>query len=69
MYNLRTLSHQIHLNPDYFNFEVEDVVMSDISISTDRTTPFNNPEKYKVNTNRCEILISFNVLFFTNNES
>jgi len=53
--NLCSLTHQVHLHPDYFNSEVEGVVSTETSVSAKTTR--HNPEEDKVNTIRFEKLI------------
>ena len=68
MCNLCSLTHQVHLHPDYFNSEVQGVVSTETSVPA-KTTRYNNPEEDKFNTNRCEKLIFLILFLFTNNES
>jgi hypothetical protein len=68
MCNLCSLTHQVHLHPNYFNSEVEGVVSTETSVSA-KTTRCYNPEENKVNTNSCEKLIFLILVLFNNNDS
>jgi hypothetical protein len=63
MRSLRTLTHKVHLHPDYFNSEVDGAVLTEKSVSADKTTRHNNPEEDKVNTIRFEQLVLFKVFW------